>query len=95
MLTVAFAQARQEVCNVLGSDVADFGQPVASQRCRVPQQVAPVCLQGVRGQSALDRQMIQIAPDGAGNSCQLSTSAGVTAGRLWASATGAQMTMPS
>jgi hypothetical protein len=50
----------------------------------------------VRGQPALDSQVIEVAPDGAGNTCrQLSTSAGVTTGRPCASATGAQVTAPS
>jgi hypothetical protein len=49
----------------------------------------------VLGEPALHGQVVEIPPDRSGEGGQLSTSASVTAGSPWASATGAQVMLPS
>ena len=95
MIGVAFAQSGQEVGDILRADLLDLALPGGSQGGRVPLQVTAVCLQRVFRQPALYRQVIEIPPDGSGERGQLSTSASATLGRPCASATGAQVILPS
>ena len=95
MIGVAFTQPGQEVGDILRADLLDLALPGGSQGGRVPLQVTAVCLQRVFRQPALYRQVIEIPPDGSGERGQLSTSASATLGRPCASATGAQVMLPS
>jgi hypothetical protein len=61
VLAVALAQPGQEVGNVLRADVLDLGPAVRRERGGVALQVAPVCLERVRGKAPLDRKVVEIA----------------------------------
>jgi hypothetical protein len=95
MVFVTLAQPGQELGDVLRGDLADVVATAGSQRRGVPVQVTPVRLQRVRGQTPLDRQVVEVGRDGLRGGCQLSTSARVAAGSSCASATGWQVTWPS
>jgi hypothetical protein len=92
MLAVAFPQASQKVSDVLRADGSDLRPSPLLQRGGIPVQVAPVCLQRVRGQAPLYRQVVEVRRDGLKRSCQLSTSASVAADMPCASATGWHVT---
>jgi hypothetical protein len=95
MLAVALAQARQEGSDIASADVLDLCLPGCGQGVGVALQVTAVSRQSVLGQPALDGQVIEIPPDSPGEGGQLSTSASGTLGRPCASATGAQVMLPS
>jgi hypothetical protein len=95
MRLVALPQPGQEVSDILRADVLDLGPPGRGQRRCVALQVTPVRLERVLREPALYGQVVEIPPDNSGEGGQLSTSASGTAGRPWASATGAQVMVPS
>ena len=95
MRLIALAQAGQEVGHVLRADLLYLGPPSRGQGACIALQVTPVGLQRVLGESPLHGQVVEIAPDGSGECGQLSTSAKGRAGSPCASATGAQVTLPS
>ena len=95
MLLVALPQPGQERGHILGGHLADDGPAPGGQRHGVAVQVAPVGLQGPRGQAALDREVIEVRLDRARKGGQLSTSLTPTAGSPCASATGRQVSPPS
>jgi hypothetical protein len=92
---VALPQSGEKVSDILRADVLDLGPPGRGQRSGVTLQVTPVRLERVLGEPALHGQVVEIPPDRSGEGGQLSTSASVTAGSPWASATGAQVMLPS
>ena len=79
----------------MGDDRPDLGPAAGRQRRRVPVQVALVGLEGVRGQPALYREVIEVPADGGRDRGQLRTSASGRTGRPCASATGGQVISPS
>jgi hypothetical protein len=91
MLGVALAQGGEEAGDV---GFGDLGQVVPSgggQRADVPAQVTAVRRQGVRGQPALDGQVVEVRRDGARRRrrAQPSASASGVSAMACASATGA------
>ena len=100
MVRVALTQPGQVVGDILGRHQLNLDPATLRESSRVPLQVTLVGLQRVRGQAALDGQVVEIAADrgrdrGGGGTGQLSTSASGVAGRPSASATGGQVTTPS
>jgi len=95
MVVVPFAQPGQEGRDILRVGLGDVRPAPGRQRRRVPEQVPPVGLQGVRRQATLDREVGEITVDGIRQRGQLSTSPTGVDGRPCASATGWQVSAPS
>jgi hypothetical protein len=92
---VPFPQPGEEIRDVLRAHVLYLGPPGRGQGRRVSLEVATVGLESVLGEAPFDGEVVEIAPDGSGEGGQLSTSTSGSAGRPCASATGAQVTLPS
>src|SRR5205807_2420130 len=65
------------------------------QRVAVAQQIPAVGLERAGGEPALDRQVVEVPADRAGDRDQLSTSLGLTEGRPRDSPAGGQVRIPS
>jgi hypothetical protein len=81
VLGIAFAQPGQEVSDIGRGDVSDLRAAGHGEGRRVALQIAPVRLERVRGEAALDGQVVEISIDRPGQRCQVSTSASGTAGK--------------
>jgi hypothetical protein len=95
MIVIPLAQPGQEGRDILRGHLTDDRPAPRGQRLGVTEQVAPVSLQGVRGQAPLDREVIEITLDGFRQGGQLSTSLTGVDGRPCAFATGWQVRVPS
>jgi hypothetical protein len=94
VLVIAFTQPGQERRHVCRGDLADRRHGAAGKRRRVTLEVPVVGLQRVRGEAALDQQVVEVTADRFSDAGQFSTSAGAVHRRPWASATGRQVTVP-
>jgi hypothetical protein len=81
MQVIALAQAGQERHHVVLADLPDRRTPPVDQHVDVAPQVAPVGAEGVRGQAAVDREMVEVRADlGPQRSSELFTGGGYQRG---------------
>jgi hypothetical protein len=99
MLAVALAQADQEVGDRRLGDDTQVVDPEAGEVLQIAPQVSPVRRQGVRRQTSLDREVVEVGPNGdIGRDTRLdqdSTSSRETASMPTAAPTGALVNCPA